>query len=800
MPNLQRKSFEKKAQQKSIFSIEIPPPVNQPLARLDADIANGASAPSPLKRSDTLMSLDQAALGTPLAKRRSVHGSSSFDKESGSIFGTTPTQPNFDIHEDSPMSNNEPEPAAAPTAAPPPIFSPSNMLFSNVSMPKRSSSLRKSTLQQRQEKKSASWHRRQAMMAEEANGFNTPQKSKDRPRLSMDQFMPPSDRGSPFTSGPLPNPSAHMMFGQPPVARKEHPLAREMTSSSSSGSLSDESPTHVPVNFNGNPRPRLDFSKSLPAGSFRPQAIDALRREEFGSNEVSTPENFRSAKPLPAAFMSTGLISKVNHHPEQPPLHLRHLRKSTMPDTPCKKPIGGFHTMPSPGPGSIAAQRLRSMRHSFGTPSAPLSLHGSNQGSAVARNVFGSEFGSNRTRRESFHSIISDDNTSSDNIFDSVLTGDNDMPPTPTKATSMSHEISTGSPRSMRGSPFQRPGGMSRPTLPRTSSKLCLLTISCEADGDEELDVVNSPTVFRSSTGPSASMPSFSRSRARKGSKPPAPLSNGSLNNAFLSPPNPGGAKIHTQFPGSPDFRTDASEHNTPQTPQVDNLPEDASRLTISGQRVLSRQHSLVGVSAAKPPPATPTTSTGRDLSIPDGGVTPVQAPKAAEVDEHLASRFEKVEIIGSGEFSDVFRVTKAQNFFFNKSSFASGTPGASITTATPPTPKTPKVFAVKKSRQPFTGPRDKERKMKEVEILMKLGNTEHVVNYIDHWDFQDHLYIQTEFCEEGSLDGFLATVGRKGRLDDFRIWKIMLELGEVRALQFIPRDDEHFANTPFRV
>jgi mitosis inhibitor protein kinase SWE1 len=38
-------------------------------------------------------------------------------------------------------------------------------------------------------------------------------------------------------------------------------------------------------------------------------------------------------------------------------------------------------------------------------------------------------------------------------------------------------------------------------------------------------------------------------------------------------------------------------------------------------------------------------------------------------------------------------------------------------------------------------------------------------------------LYIQTEYCEEGTLDRFLGHVGRGGRLDDFRIFKILQDL-----------------------
>jgi mitosis inhibitor protein kinase SWE1 len=53
-------------------------------------------------------------------------------------------------------------------------------------------------------------------------------------------------------------------------------------------------------------------------------------------------------------------------------------------------------------------------------------------------------------------------------------------------------------------------------------------------------------------------------------------------------------------------------------------------------------------------------------------------------------------------------------------------------------------------------------------------------LNVNDHWEANSHLYIQTEYCEGGNLRRFLDTVGYSSRLDDFRIWKILLELSQV--------------------
>jgi mitosis inhibitor protein kinase SWE1 len=92
-------------------------------------------------------------------------------------------------------------------------------------------------------------------------------------------------------------------------------------------------------------------------------------------------------------------------------------------------------------------------------------------------------------------------------------------------------------------------------------------------------------------------------------------------------------------------------------------------------------------------------------------------------------------------------------------------------------------IFAVKKSRHPFTGPKDRDVKLREVRILQALTHAEHVVRYIDSWEHSSHLYIQTEFCEEGTLDKFLGNVGRGGRLDDFRIFKMLQDLCLVSGL-----------------
>jgi mitosis inhibitor protein kinase SWE1 len=133
-----------------------------------------------------------------------------------------------------------------------------------------------------------------------------------------------------------------------------------------------------------------------------------------------------------------------------------------------------------------------------------------------------------------------------------------------------------------------------------------------------------------------------------------------------------------------------------------------------------------------------------------------------SDVDTSITSRFTDVSVLAQGEFSIVYKVAQPANTgFLNGSS--------------PPSPR--KAWVVKKTKKPYTGNRDRQKKLREVEILRTLRGQNHVLEFLDCWEAEHHLYIQTECCENGSLDKFLAEAGNKARIDDFRVWKILLEL-----------------------
>jgi len=199
-----------------------------------------------------------------------------------------------------------------------------------------------------------------------------------------------------------------------------------------------------------------------------------------------------------------------------------------------------------------------------------------------------------------------------------------------------------------------------------------------------------------------------------------------------------------------------------PVTPS-DYAPPDASRLSISGEQL---GHNVFASNRNSFPPATPTGPRDQpfnfSISQGAGGSSMFQN----DVDTTLTARFGNVHVYGIGEFSIVYRV---------EAPLPHG-PAASLHTPN----SVGKVWAVKKSKKPYAGSKDRSRKMKEVQILKALRGSEHIIESVDTWEMKNHLYIQTEFCENGNLKDFLSQAGYKARVDDFRIWKILLELSQV--------------------
>ncbi|KAL8935321.1 MAG: hypothetical protein Q9216_005488 [Gyalolechia sp. 2 TL-2023] len=746
------------------------PAPNPALARLEkgnrGSVLFGAKS-SPLKRSDGVMNRDLGSVGSPSAKRRSLHGAS---------FG-----PDFNIFDHESSLQGSHHPSSDRSGLDGSSVADHQSLLSPL--PKRTSSLRRTTLQQRHDKPTFA---RSKLNTDVASECTTPG---HRFRMSLDSNLPAMPRDSPFSSqGSLPNASAHPMSktttnpstSANPSQSQRHPLSRTMTQSSSNSSMAEDSPTHIPFRQPEHRRPMVDFNKSLPVGSARPassghESRDVCSQESSAQGSFATPENYRLAKPLPAAFMSTGLISKRNKNVEDPQIAFNVSTKEHMPDTPCKRHSVIGSATPAPLP---ELSRPRQVRHSFGTPSTPFNPHASRPAQATfpkGVSIFGSGFNSGGiNRRGSFASVDGEDNSQpSLNNFES-RSSTNGVLSTPTKRAPLPGctSIKANHQTPEHGSGLRRGVDAESPVFGSDSKSIHFGTPSGSADGDSDHVMDDSPSAALRFRSYSTYHSSFHLSRSSRNNKSPTPLTK-TFHTAparLKSPRTKSGMGV----PASP--IQSLFDRLPPHTPREGEMPPDPSRLSISAQAngpAIQPMDSMIN-SSSMFVPATPTASRdstalfGKSRSAL-GSSTAIPLPEA---DASLISRFDRVELIGTGEFSYVYRVKKSQESRGNRGYFS-----LPVSNKSPHTPLPDRVWAVKKTRQPYLGAKDRQRKLQEAKTLRALGHSDHILQLFDSWEDKGHLYIQTEFCEEGSLDMFLDQVGRKARLDDFRIWKILLEL-----------------------
>ncbi|PGH30055.1 WEE protein kinase [[Emmonsia] crescens] len=739
-----------------------------------------ASTSSPLKRSDVIMNLDQTPLGSPSAKRRSLHGANF-----GSDF-------NFFEAENNIGSTPDKQPKQTENETPVSSFAQTSSNFSVI--PKRSSSLRKSTLQQRQSERSLFSRARAGTENDAESPPSSPMVLRSRQPKSFDGqlFLPaPRDGSSSYSifstsSASLFSSHTNNQSTQTPHATP-HPLSRAITQSSSGSSLVDDSPTHEPINKFEKPRPVLNFSKSLPTGSTRPVGPSQLRQENSNTSTESfaTPENYKLVKPLPAAFMSTGLISKKNRNMDD--VHNASITSKNMPDTPCKRPLNMFPGVHKPLP-QAAIEKASSNRFSSGTPWTPFNPQQSTASPhpgpfSKGMGIFGNSYAkSTISRRGSFVSVDGDEISQSQSPSgknDTQSTNDSELPPTPTKQTffpSGSHfsKSRPHRPSHSQTSSFDSLSGPSGPCCKLPSVEHSSPNMDVDSDNDMD-DSPSAGLTHKLSQRPFPIPSSIPRSRLVQNLHSPSPHPKSPF--PTLSPlkcSQFGNAKFNPNSTASP-LGNKSLRRGSPHTPQEHILPPDPSGLSISAQ---GDQRSNPQDHHSSALPATPTAPREYFAQVGKRSSLLLSGYNAPDVDPSLTSRFEKVELVGTGEFSQVYRVTEPQSTTpfgspFHQTSFSQPSEKPNRTTAS----RADRVWAVKKSNQPCTGPKDRERRNNEVVALKALANCDYIISYADSWEYNNILYIQTEFCEEGSLDLFLSQVGLKARLDDFRIWKILLEL-----------------------
>ena len=134
------------------------------------------------------------------------------------------------------------------------------------------------------------------------------------------------------------------------------------------------------------------------------------------------------------------------------------------------------------------------------------------------------------------------------------------------------------------------------------------------------------------------------------------------------------------------------------------------------------------------------------------------QSARSSQFDDHFVVE----SVLGAGEFSEVVKVREKATGY---------------------------VSAVKRMKRPFVGPKDRVRRLEEVDVMSLLKQRRAtwsdplfgaaaVVDLLDAWEEDGYLFLQTELCPLGSFSFVLAEYGRQvGALDEARLWKVLAEL-----------------------
>lgn len=543
--------------------------------------------------------------------------------------------------------------------------------------------------------------------------------------------------------------------------------------------------------------PKLSLSNgAIPEISMPFRDLDSFNlygtNPQVDSMHIMTPElSFKGAKPIQTAFAPSGLQSKrsISDSP-----------KLRVPETPCKRHVSDQsasidpHILPSWPPSAQPLPRSHNLDLRNPTDASPKSRHSYNLSINNNSNIniinsssssSASSSNSNRSTNHTNSSINGNSNGNANGNANGSTNGNagNILSNLGNNNSNSSFNISDAT----QSAPVDR---LQRFSLSKIGITDAVKDI-CRDDGDASTTQPiepDTPTKYPYTSTPlrktqeTASRFNSEASTATPGTiVRPLPSVLRHLDDSeslSLSPPSRGSPIIRTEE----DYEDPRVMYN-PRTPEVEDV--NNVRFNSRGSRYSSpvarrfRQSGQVVQRPALPELnlRTPSGKSDHTLnstsSTPEhninsphtpGRMTPVhQFDISSHYDELLVTKFGKVQSAAVGEFSVVFIVTQGKS-----------------------------KFAVKRTKRAICSRIEAQRRREEIDILRSLSlsmelttpdsadervsTVPHIVQFVDEWVSNGFGYIRTEFCENGDLSRFLAAQGRVSRLEEWRVWKILLE------------------------